>query len=209
MVPGEAFGTPGYFRLSYALGDEDLATGVTRMADLLARGPLSSASVAATRVSPLRGGGADGGGGLAEHGRPPNRAVMSTRTVPSSRRSATLPESSTSAPSSSLGTTTGRVNRTPYSTTRPGRRPLGDQPRSQGHGEHAVRDHVGQADLAGEPLVPVDRVEVQRGARVADQVGAGDPDVQRRQLVADGDVVARLHVIRSASGPRTTSWAAR
>ena len=34
VVPGEAFGTPGYFRLSYALGDEDLVTGVTRMGDL-------------------------------------------------------------------------------------------------------------------------------------------------------------------------------
>ncbi|GLY76579.1 pyridoxal phosphate-dependent aminotransferase [Actinoallomurus iriomotensis] len=36
VVPGEAFGTPGYFRLSYALGDEDLAEGVGRMAKLLA-----------------------------------------------------------------------------------------------------------------------------------------------------------------------------
>ncbi|MEV6605131.1 pyridoxal phosphate-dependent aminotransferase [Kutzneria sp. NPDC051319] len=35
VVPGEAFGTPGYFRLSYALGDEDLVTGVNRMGDLL------------------------------------------------------------------------------------------------------------------------------------------------------------------------------
>jgi aspartate/methionine/tyrosine aminotransferase len=35
VVPGEAFGTPGYFRLSYALGDDDLATGVSRMAALL------------------------------------------------------------------------------------------------------------------------------------------------------------------------------
>jgi aspartate/methionine/tyrosine aminotransferase len=35
VVPGEAFGTPGYLRLSYALGDEDLVTGVTRMGDLL------------------------------------------------------------------------------------------------------------------------------------------------------------------------------
>ncbi|MGI8328503.1 pyridoxal phosphate-dependent aminotransferase [Actinomadura scrupuli] len=35
VVPGEAFGTPGYFRLSYALGDEDLAEGVGRMAKLL------------------------------------------------------------------------------------------------------------------------------------------------------------------------------
>jgi aspartate/methionine/tyrosine aminotransferase len=35
VVPGEAFGTPGYFRLSYALGDDDLRTGVTRMGELL------------------------------------------------------------------------------------------------------------------------------------------------------------------------------
>lgn len=35
VVPGEAFGTPGYLRLSYALGDDDLVTGVTRMAELL------------------------------------------------------------------------------------------------------------------------------------------------------------------------------
>ncbi|HEY7815553.1 MAG TPA: pyridoxal phosphate-dependent aminotransferase [Nakamurella sp.] len=36
VVPGEAFGTPGYFRLSYALSDQDLLTGVTRMAEFLA-----------------------------------------------------------------------------------------------------------------------------------------------------------------------------
>ncbi|ACU40440.1 pyridoxal phosphate-dependent aminotransferase [Actinosynnema mirum] len=36
VVPGEAFGTPGYLRLSYALGDEDLKTGLDRVAKLLA-----------------------------------------------------------------------------------------------------------------------------------------------------------------------------
>ncbi|SDQ82532.1 pyridoxal phosphate-dependent aminotransferase [Thermostaphylospora chromogena] len=36
VVPGEAFGTPGYFRLSYALGDDDLVEGVSRMGKLLA-----------------------------------------------------------------------------------------------------------------------------------------------------------------------------
>jgi aspartate aminotransferase len=36
VVPGEAFGAPGYFRMSYALGDEDLAEGVTRLQKLLA-----------------------------------------------------------------------------------------------------------------------------------------------------------------------------
>jgi aspartate aminotransferase len=36
VVPGEAFGAPGYFRLSYALGDADLEKGVQRMAALFA-----------------------------------------------------------------------------------------------------------------------------------------------------------------------------
>jgi aspartate/methionine/tyrosine aminotransferase len=35
VVPGEAFGTPGYFRLSCALGDDDLAEGISRMGKLL------------------------------------------------------------------------------------------------------------------------------------------------------------------------------
>ncbi|NUP33254.1 MAG: pyridoxal phosphate-dependent aminotransferase [Streptomycetaceae bacterium] len=36
VVPGEAFGTPGYLRLSYALGDDDLVEGVSRLTKLLA-----------------------------------------------------------------------------------------------------------------------------------------------------------------------------
>ncbi|HZG04623.1 MAG TPA: pyridoxal phosphate-dependent aminotransferase [Streptomyces sp.] len=36
VVPGEAFGTQGYLRLSYALGDEDLVEGVSRIQKLLA-----------------------------------------------------------------------------------------------------------------------------------------------------------------------------
>ncbi|MFN8128570.1 MAG: pyridoxal phosphate-dependent aminotransferase [Candidatus Nanopelagicales bacterium] len=35
VVPGEAFGTDGYLRLSYALGDDDLAEGVGRIGALL------------------------------------------------------------------------------------------------------------------------------------------------------------------------------
>ena len=38
IVPGEAFGAPGYARLSFALGDDDLGEGITRIADLLAKG---------------------------------------------------------------------------------------------------------------------------------------------------------------------------
>jgi aspartate/methionine/tyrosine aminotransferase len=35
VVPGEAFGTPGYFRFSYALAEADLAEGVRRVGELL------------------------------------------------------------------------------------------------------------------------------------------------------------------------------
>jgi aspartate/methionine/tyrosine aminotransferase len=35
VVPGEAFGTPGYVRLSYALSDEDLVEGISRLQKLL------------------------------------------------------------------------------------------------------------------------------------------------------------------------------
>jgi aspartate aminotransferase len=34
VVPGEAFGAPGYFRMSYALGDEELTEGVERLGEL-------------------------------------------------------------------------------------------------------------------------------------------------------------------------------
>jgi aspartate aminotransferase len=36
VVPGEAFGTPGYLRLSYALSDADLAEGIGRIGKLVA-----------------------------------------------------------------------------------------------------------------------------------------------------------------------------
>jgi aspartate aminotransferase len=36
VVPGEAFGTEGYLRLSYALGDDDLVEGVSRLQRLFA-----------------------------------------------------------------------------------------------------------------------------------------------------------------------------
>ena len=35
IVPGEAFGAPGYARLSYAVGDDDLGEGLLRIAELL------------------------------------------------------------------------------------------------------------------------------------------------------------------------------
>lgn len=36
LVPGEAFGSTGYLRLSYALSDEDLVEGLGRVQKLLA-----------------------------------------------------------------------------------------------------------------------------------------------------------------------------
>jgi aspartate aminotransferase len=35
VVPGDGFGAPGYARLSYALGDDDLTEGIARIAELL------------------------------------------------------------------------------------------------------------------------------------------------------------------------------
>jgi aspartate/methionine/tyrosine aminotransferase len=36
VVPGEAFGAPGYFRMSYALGEDNLTEGLSRLASLFA-----------------------------------------------------------------------------------------------------------------------------------------------------------------------------
>jgi aspartate/methionine/tyrosine aminotransferase len=36
IVPGEAFGAPGYARLTFAVSDEDIEEGVQRIAKLLA-----------------------------------------------------------------------------------------------------------------------------------------------------------------------------
>ena len=35
FVPGEAFGAPGYGRFSFALSDDDLVEGISRVAGLL------------------------------------------------------------------------------------------------------------------------------------------------------------------------------
>ena len=37
FVPGEAFGAPGYARFSFAMGDDDIAEGIRRIADLVSR----------------------------------------------------------------------------------------------------------------------------------------------------------------------------
>ncbi|HEX9467302.1 MAG TPA: pyridoxal phosphate-dependent aminotransferase [Acidimicrobiia bacterium] len=42
IVPGEAFGAPGYARLSFALADDLLVDGVGRIAELLGEGPRAS-----------------------------------------------------------------------------------------------------------------------------------------------------------------------
>ncbi len=49
VVPGEAFGTPGYFRLSCALGDDDLDEGITRLGKLLGQAALPTGTALMTR----------------------------------------------------------------------------------------------------------------------------------------------------------------
>ena len=94
------------------------------------------------------------------------------------RSSRQVPSISTSVPPS--GTTTGLVNLAPSSAIRPRLAELlVDVARGQGEGEHAVRDHVGEADAAGDLGVLVDRVGVAAGRGVGDQVVAGD-GVRRR-----------------------------
>ena len=166
---------PGYFRLSYALGDDDLVTGVTRMGEFLSHrrrtdprpddaGQLgrrrypesphrhverrSTRAIDAGAATAELSGQATMARALPSTVCPLNFAVMSTRAVPASGSSAPITAvSSTSAPSSSSGTTTGRVKRTSI---------LRDHGRgsptqsvtirpAERHGEHAVRDHVRQA----------------------------------------------------------------
>src|SRR5690348_12542377 len=82
--------------------------------------------------------------------------------------------------------------------------PFGEVPACQGHREHAVRDHVGKADGRGDPLVPVDGVEVAGSARVPDQVRPGHLVLPRR------DLGALVHVVETGArhllpyAPRST-----
>src|SRR4051794_36148785 len=59
--------------------------------------------------------------------------------------------------------------------------PVGHHPQPGAHREQAVGDHPGQPNPGGEVVGVVDRVEVAGGTRVADQVGPGEPDGERRQ----------------------------
>src|SRR5271169_5912018 len=89
-------------------------------------------------------------------------------------------------------------------------RPLGEEPARQGHGQHAVRDHVGQAHGPGDALVPVDDVEVTGGPGVPDQVPPGHLVLPRRDLGAGLDLVVagaghRSILFPGLYAPRSTS----
>jgi CubicO group peptidase (beta-lactamase class C family) len=87
---------------------------------------------------------------------------------------------------------------------RPGAGPVGDIPAGLGHGEHPVRDHVRQADRAGDPLVPVNGVEIPGRAAVLDQAEPGHRVAGRRELVARLDIVV-AHRRGHPAPPRSTS----
>src|SRR5580692_1844344 len=85
--------------------------------------------------------------------------------------------------------------------------PVRDVARRLGHGEHAVRDDVGQPHRPGDPLVPVDDVEVTGRAAVLDQVQPGYGVAGRGKLGARFDVrVLDCHAhSASPAVPRSTS----
>src|SRR3569833_2360713 len=131
--------------------------------------------------------------------------VATCTTVPGKPSSATTrllppPRTRTSSPASSAARTAPMSSSSVVASTKRRAGPVGDEPAALGHGEHAVRDHVGQADGLGEVLVPVDRVEVAGRARVLDQVQALDREGARGDLLADLDLVV-LHRGGHASGP--------
>src|SRR5699024_1855656 len=78
--------------------------------------------------------------------------------------------------------------------------PVGQGRTGQAHGEHAVGDDAGQSGLGGDPVVVVDRVEVQRGARVAHQGGTVQVPARVEQFGSALDGGAQLG---HDSSPRT------
>src|SRR5215469_381075 len=81
--------------------------------------------------------------------------------------------------------------------------PVGDVPARLGHGEHAVRDDVRQADRPRDPLVPVDDVEVPGCAAVLDQAQPGHRVAHGGQLGPGCNV--RVAGGTAHSAPRSTS----
>ena len=73
VVPGEAFGTPGFLRLSYALADDDLRTGVERMGALLAEAVAPSELQRRRERGAASGGETDAGGRAGQHRLPVHR----------------------------------------------------------------------------------------------------------------------------------------
>ena len=64
-----------------------------------------------------------------------------------------------------------------------------------------MRDDVGQTNLVGDPLIPVDDVEVSGGAGVSNKRLPGNTEIARGNLVPDVDAG---HAV-SLSVPRATS----
>src|SRR5882757_695141 len=87
--------------------------------------------------------------------------------------------------------------------------PLGEEPAGQRHREHAVRDHVRQADRLGDALVPVDDVEIARGAAVPDQVRPGHLVLARRDLGARHNVLVPSVLVVRGGHPSPLTRRAR
>src|SRR5262249_34176280 len=81
--------------------------------------------------------------------------------------------------------------------------PVGDKAPCLRHREHAVRDDIGQPDRLGNPLVPVDDIEVAGRAAILDQAESGGRIVHDRDLGPDLDLVIG-DLVAHAAPPRST-----
>ena len=116
IVPGEAFGAPGYARLSYALGDDELVEGLTRMAEVLGGVTAWVSSGAACRSGGERSVLALAAGAGSGRSRRPGRPGPRRRLGPRPR---SLPDHRPHRPRSTAWSRPGSTSPPPGPTARP------------------------------------------------------------------------------------------
>ena len=200
VVPGEAFGTPGYVRLSYALGDDDLVEGVARLHKLLGEAPTELRPEARLGLARDLRRAAEGAPAPALHrvdaardaasSWPTSTASAAGRAAGRRLAAASCRRPTSAAGSASSGCTTSRAS---VLRTR-GRRPPAAARGGRGRGRRRV-------GLAGDPGRPQRRTPPRFGGLTAvPRAGAGR---RRGRLGRDGRRHRRDR--RAPTGPGTRS----